>query len=68
MYVLVVIDALLYISMKGVKDKTNLFENVTSLEALFSAWNEFKKGKENKLDVQTFFCIWKIIFLIFGEI
>ncbi len=32
----------------------NLFEKITSLENLFSAWNEFRLGKENKLDVQEF--------------
>jgi retron-type reverse transcriptase len=41
--------------MKNINNKTNLFENVTSLKGLFSAWNEFKQGKENKLDVQKFF-------------
>lgn len=32
----------------------NLFEKITSLENLFSAWNEFRLGKEGKLDVQEF--------------
>lgn len=32
----------------------NLFEKITSLENLFSAWNEFRLGKESKLDVQEF--------------
>lgn len=32
----------------------NLFERIISLENLFSAWNEFRLGKENKLDVQEF--------------
>jgi hypothetical protein len=37
-----------------IKDN-KLFDDVTSLSGLFSAWNEFKKGKEMKLDVQKFF-------------
>ena len=32
----------------------NLFERIISLENLFSAWSEFRLGKENKLDVQEF--------------
>lgn len=32
----------------------NIFEKIISLENLFLAWNEFKKGKENKKDVQRF--------------
>lgn len=32
----------------------NLFEKITFLENLFSAWNEFRLGKEGKLDVQEF--------------
>ena len=32
----------------------NLFEKIISLENLFSAWNEFRLGKENKSDVQRF--------------
>jgi len=32
----------------------NLFERIISLENLFSAWNEFRLGKEGKLDVQEF--------------
>lgn len=38
-----------------IKDKIILFDEVTSLEGLFSAWGEFKRGKEGKLDVQKFF-------------
>ena len=32
----------------------NLFEKITSLENLFTAWDEFKKGKCHKRDVQAF--------------
>ncbi len=32
----------------------NLFEKITSLENLFGAWDEFKKGKCHKKDVQEF--------------
>lgn len=32
----------------------NLFEKIISLENLFSAWDEFKKDKRNKRDVQQF--------------
>lgn len=31
-----------------------IFGEIISLENLFSAWNEFKKGKEKKIDVQKF--------------
>ncbi len=31
-----------------------MFDQIISLENLFSAWREFKKGKESKLDVQAF--------------
>ena len=31
-----------------------MFERIISLENLFSAWNEFRLGKEGKLDVQEF--------------
>jgi len=32
----------------------NLFKNMVSMESLLNAWDEFKKGKRNKLDVQEF--------------
>jgi retron-type reverse transcriptase len=32
----------------------NLFSNMVSMESLLNAWDEFKKGKRNKLDVQEF--------------
>lgn len=38
-----------------VRNKKIIFDEVTSLPGLFSAWNEFRKGKESKLDVQKFF-------------
>lgn len=31
-----------------------LYEQITSLENLFQAWNEFRKGKRSKIDVQNF--------------
>lgn len=37
--------------MKTYKD---VFNKVVSLENLFSAWDKFKKGKQNKRDVQEF--------------
>ncbi len=30
------------------------YQDVTSIESLFQAWDEFKKGKKRKRDVQTF--------------
>ena len=30
------------------------FSNLISIENLFQAWNEFKKGKRKRLDVQIF--------------
>ena len=41
---------------EGIRHKIfhNIFDEIISLENLFSAWNEFKKGKRNKLDVQRF--------------
>jgi retron-type reverse transcriptase len=35
-------------------NKLEIFEKIISLENLFSAWLEFKKGKNNKKDVQLF--------------
>ncbi len=32
----------------------NFFDNITSLENLFSAWDEFKKGKRARADVEEF--------------
>jgi len=32
----------------------NLFDEIISLKNLFSAWDAFKRGKENKVDVQEF--------------
>jgi len=32
----------------------NVFEKIISLDNLFSAWKEFKKGKTGKLDIQEF--------------
>ncbi|OGZ77983.1 MAG: hypothetical protein A2312_03210 [Candidatus Staskawiczbacteria bacterium RIFOXYB2_FULL_32_9] len=37
-----------------VLDEHNIFEKIISLENLFSAWREFKKGKTKKLDVLQF--------------
>lgn len=37
------------------ENKKIIYDSVTSLEGLFLAWNEFRKGKERKLDVQNFF-------------
>ncbi|NQU82421.1 MAG: RNA-dependent DNA polymerase [Parcubacteria group bacterium] len=34
----------------------NIFPQIISLENLFSAWNNFRKGKQKKLDVQKFEC------------
>lgn len=39
----------------NVNDKKAVYDSVTSLVGLFSAWGEFKKGKIGKLDVQQFF-------------
>lgn len=36
------------------KTYSNIFERIISPENLFSAWDEFKKGKQHKLDVQRF--------------
>lgn len=43
------------IHKNDVKNKKILFDEVTSLEGLFSAWDGFKRGKEGRLDVQKFF-------------
>lgn len=43
------------IHKSGVRNKKIIYDEVTSLPGLFSAWNEFRKGKERKLDVQQFF-------------
>ena len=32
----------------------NIFNDIVSLESIFSAWDAFKKGKRKKLDVQIF--------------
>lgn len=37
------------------ENKKIIYDSVTSLDGLFLAWNEFRKGKERKLDVQNFF-------------
>lgn len=39
----------------NVKNKEIFFDEITSLQSLFLAWNEFKCGKEGRLDVQDFF-------------
>ena len=36
------------------KTYSDIFKSIISLENLFSAWEEFKKGKQHKLDVQRF--------------
>ncbi|PJA90531.1 MAG: hypothetical protein CO137_00070 [Candidatus Magasanikbacteria bacterium CG_4_9_14_3_um_filter_32_9] len=43
------------IHKNDVKNKKILFDEITSLEGLFSAWEGFKRGKEGRLDVQKFF-------------
>lgn len=43
------------IHKRDVKNKKTIYDSITSLESLFLAWNEFKKGKISKLDVQQFF-------------
>jgi retron-type reverse transcriptase len=43
------------LNINNVNDKKTAYDSVTSLEGLFSAWSEFKKGKIGKLDVQQFF-------------
>ncbi len=37
-----------------VKNSTNFFEEIISVENLLSAWKEFLKGKRNRRDVQVF--------------
>ena len=39
--------------LKG-RDSHNIFEEIISLENIFLAWKEFKKGKSKKQDVQEF--------------
>lgn len=34
--------------------KSTLFDHVVSLENLFKAWQEFKRGKANKIEIQQF--------------
>lgn len=36
------------------KTYSNIFDSIASPENLFSAWEEFRKGKQQKLDVQQF--------------
>lgn len=36
------------------KTYNNIFDKIISLDNLFSAWDEFKKGKQKKLDVMKF--------------
>lgn len=43
------------IHKNNVKNKKILFDEITSLEDLFLAWDGFKCGKEGRLDVQKFF-------------
>lgn len=43
------------IHKSNIRNKKIIFDSVTSLPGLFSAWHEFRKGKESKLDVQQFF-------------
>ena len=38
----------------GIGVSHNIFEKITSLENLFRAWREFKRGKGKKYDVQKF--------------
>ena len=33
---------------------SHVFEKIISLDNLFSAWKEFRKGKTGKLDIQEF--------------
>ena len=40
--------------MGGGVNSHNVFEKIISLDNLFSAWKEFKKGKTSKSDVQEF--------------
>src|SRR3989338_6856850 len=39
---------------RGGYSKHSIFEKIISLDNLFSAWREFKKGKTCKLDIQEF--------------
>ena len=43
------------IHKRDIRNKKIIFDSVTSLSGLFLAWNEFRMGKERKLDVQQFF-------------
>ena len=40
--------------LKTEKPKRKIYEEIISLENLFLAWREFRRGKRNKLDVQCF--------------
>src|SRR3989338_7003331 len=46
-----------------------IFEKITSLDNLFSAWDEFRKNKQRKKDVQQFeFELEKHIFVLYREL
>ncbi|MBI2053937.1 MAG: DNA polymerase III subunit delta [Candidatus Staskawiczbacteria bacterium] len=52
----------------GIKSH-DIFERIISLENLFFAWNEFKKGKRKKPDVQEFeYNLEDNIFLLYNEL
>jgi len=47
----------------------NIFEKIISLDNLFSAWKEFKKGKTGKLDIQEFeFNLEENIFQLYDDL
>ena len=55
--------------MGGGVNGYNIFEKIISLDNLFSAWKEFKKGKTNKLDVQEFeFNLEENIFQLYNDL
>ena len=41
-------------SVGGGLNSHNIFDEIISLENLFSAWREFKKGKRKRVDIQEF--------------
>lgn len=51
------------------KTYNNIFDKIISLDNLFLAWDEFKKGKQKKLDVMKFeLCLEQNIFRLHREL
>ena len=47
----------------GHKGSSLTFDDVASTEALFAAWDNFRRGKRSRLDVNTMSAIWSRTYL-----